>query len=366
VHCELHKFLHQLFPRELQVHESALQGHCAPGCQAVLPERLRFHRHGTQEEEARACALQLWHEQVCFDRAGLLDDEQGHGESHAFTLLAAVLHRHWRSAQFTGIAPPSRFKFLHSSTLHLAACTAPHHLLLLVLCTLTQTLIDALSFVRAKRPQCSPNAGFMQQLQALELELFGRTSLDLDKYLLDRFAAIDALRTTTHDAPATAAASLLLPLPAFAASNNTSSSSSSSSTTAAAVLASKRQCASFDCSVLSNSPEFFTRSPTFGRRVFKHARGRPARRSVATAAAAAAAYELCTSSDDSSSDDDELLSSSRSSSSRSTTPSSTRAAAVAFGHQPGTPRICDAQQLCSSPYPHFSKHRAQRPCLWAE
>jgi hypothetical protein len=240
-----------------------------------------------------------------------------------------------------------------------------------------QTLIDALSFVRAKRPQCSPNAGFMQQLQALELDLFGRSSLDLEKYVLDRFAAIEALRTT-HDAPAAAAAaaaassSLLLPLPAFAASNNTSSSSSSSSSStiaaAAAVAAavSKRQCSSFDCSVLSNSPEFFTRSPTFGRRVFKHARGRPARRSVATAAAAAAAaaYELCTSSD-SSSDNDELLSSSRSS-----TPCSTRAAAVvaaaaAFG-QPGTPRICDAQQLCSPPYPSFMKHRGQRPCLWAE
>jgi hypothetical protein len=239
----------------------------------------------------------------------------------------------------------------------------------------TQTLIDALSFVRAKRPQCSPNAGFMQQLQALELDLFGRTSLDLEKYVLDRFAAIEALRTT-HDAPtAGAGSSLLLPLPTFAASNNTGSSgntSSSSTSAAAAAAVSKRQCSSFDCSVLSNSPEFFTRSPTFGRRVFKHARGRPARRSVATAAAAAAAaaYELCISSDDSSSDDDEVLGSSRSSSSRSSTPSSTRAASVAaaaaaFG-QPGTPRICDAQQLCSPPYPSFMKHRRQRPCLWAE
>eukprot|EP00611_Tribonema_gayanum_P030346 TRINITY_DN8408_c1_g2_i3.p3 TRINITY_DN8408_c1_g2~~TRINITY_DN8408_c1_g2_i3.p3 ORF type:complete len:223 (-),score=102.05 TRINITY_DN8408_c1_g2_i3:557-1225(-) len=50
-------------------------------------------------------------------------------------------------------------------------------------------LVDALAFLRARRPQTAPNAGFMAQLLALERALFARVTVDLARYEADRFAA---------------------------------------------------------------------------------------------------------------------------------------------------------------------------------
>jgi len=40
-----------------------------------------------------------------------------------------------------------------------------------------RTLADSLSFIKSRRPQIRPNAGFFKQLLALELATFGANSL---------------------------------------------------------------------------------------------------------------------------------------------------------------------------------------------
>lgn len=54
-------------------------------------------------------------------------------------------------------------------------------------------LLQALAFVRNKRPICSPNEGFMGALLELEAEFFQDTSLDIELYREDRFSSSEEL-----------------------------------------------------------------------------------------------------------------------------------------------------------------------------
>ncbi|KAG5192772.1 hypothetical protein JKP88DRAFT_242647 [Tribonema minus] len=55
-------------------------------------------------------------------------------------------------------------------------------------------LVDALAFLQAKRPQASPNVNFMRQLVAYEQALTATTTLDADKYALNRMQCAASLR----------------------------------------------------------------------------------------------------------------------------------------------------------------------------
>mmetsp|Transcript_14648 Transcript_14648/g.19227 ORF Transcript_14648/g.19227 Transcript_14648/m.19227 type:complete len:214 (-) Transcript_14648:717-1358(-) len=57
-------------------------------------------------------------------------------------------------------------------------------------------LIEALGYTKNKRPMSSPNSGFMKQLLELEKELYGKETVDLDRYKLDRFQDVEAYAKT--------------------------------------------------------------------------------------------------------------------------------------------------------------------------
>ena len=54
-------------------------------------------------------------------------------------------------------------------------------------------LLEALQFVREKRPVCSPNEGFMQVLVDLEMEIFAAASLNIAQYRQDRYSSGEEL-----------------------------------------------------------------------------------------------------------------------------------------------------------------------------
>lgn len=54
-------------------------------------------------------------------------------------------------------------------------------------------LIEAFKYVRDRRPCISPNPGFMRQLADMERELFGCTTVDVQRYEDDRFGDIHNL-----------------------------------------------------------------------------------------------------------------------------------------------------------------------------
>jgi len=53
-------------------------------------------------------------------------------------------------------------------------------------------LIDALRYTKLRRPMSSPNSGFMRQLLELEMELYGKETVDLERYRQDRFQEVSA------------------------------------------------------------------------------------------------------------------------------------------------------------------------------
>lgn len=55
------------------------------------------------------------------------------------------------------------------------------------------TLIQAFKFVRDHRPCISPNPGFMRGLASFEQSLYGRVTLDVQRYEDDRFGDIKSL-----------------------------------------------------------------------------------------------------------------------------------------------------------------------------
>jgi len=54
----------------------------------------------------------------------------------------------------------------------------------------SMSLIEAFRFVRECRPCISPNPGFMRQLVDYEKRLYGRVTLDVQRYEDDRFGDI--------------------------------------------------------------------------------------------------------------------------------------------------------------------------------
>jgi hypothetical protein len=71
------------------------------------------------------------------------------------------------------------------------------------------SLLHALAYVRSRRPQASPNSGFMFQLAEYEQTLCGKTSLCLHKYNADRYAEAWTLASPSVSTKALAIATLL-------------------------------------------------------------------------------------------------------------------------------------------------------------
>jgi hypothetical protein len=71
------------------------------------------------------------------------------------------------------------------------------------------SLLHALAYVRSRRPQASPNSGFMSQLAEYEQTLCGKTSLCLHKYNADRYAEAWTLASPSVSTKALAIATLL-------------------------------------------------------------------------------------------------------------------------------------------------------------
>jgi hypothetical protein len=71
------------------------------------------------------------------------------------------------------------------------------------------SLLHALAYVKSRRPQASPNSGFMSQLAEYEQTLCGKTSLCLHKYNADRYAEAWTLASPSVSTKALAIATLL-------------------------------------------------------------------------------------------------------------------------------------------------------------